>query len=79
MRTPRDGGEGPGLFVIIPIVDRMVRLNLQIVTMDIPPQDVITRDNVTVRVNAVTYLTWSITSTPSEGRIHLSQGESQIG
>jgi regulator of protease activity HflC (stomatin/prohibitin superfamily) len=47
--------KGPGLFVIIPIVDRMVRVNLQTVTMDIPPQDVITRDNVTVRVNAVTY------------------------
>ncbi|MDQ4107431.1 MAG: slipin family protein [Actinomycetota bacterium] len=49
------GARGPGLFVIIPIVDRMVRVNLQTVTMDIPPQDVITRDNVTVRVNAVTY------------------------
>jgi regulator of protease activity HflC (stomatin/prohibitin superfamily) len=49
------GAKGPGLFVIIPVVDRMVRVNLQTVTMDIPPQDVITRDNVTVRVNAVTY------------------------
>jgi regulator of protease activity HflC (stomatin/prohibitin superfamily) len=49
------GAKGPGLFVIIPIVDRMVRVNLQTVTMDVPPQDVITRDNVTVRVNAVTY------------------------
>lgn len=49
------GAKGPGLFVIIPIVDRIVRVNLQTVTMDIPPQDVITRDNVTVRVNAVTY------------------------
>jgi regulator of protease activity HflC (stomatin/prohibitin superfamily) len=49
------GAKGPGLFVIIPIIDRMVRVNLQTVTMDIPPQDVITRDNVTVRVNAVTY------------------------
>ena len=49
------GAKGPGLFVIIPIVDRMLKVNLQTVTMDIPPQDVITRDNVTVRVNAVTY------------------------
>jgi regulator of protease activity HflC (stomatin/prohibitin superfamily) len=49
------GAKGPGLFVIIPVVDRIVRVNLQTVTMDIPPQDVITRDNVTVRVNAVTY------------------------
>jgi regulator of protease activity HflC (stomatin/prohibitin superfamily) len=47
--------KGPGLFFIIPIVDRMVRVNLQTVTIDIPPQDVITKDNVTIRVNAVTY------------------------
>ncbi len=49
------GAKGPGLFFIIPIIDRMVRVNLQTVTADIPPQDVITKDNVTVRVNAVTY------------------------
>ncbi|WP_165987722.1 slipin family protein [Streptomyces sp. YIM 98790] len=49
------GAKGPGLFFIIPIVDRMVRVSLRTVTMDIPAQDVITRDNVTVRVNAVTY------------------------
>jgi regulator of protease activity HflC (stomatin/prohibitin superfamily) len=47
--------KGPGLFFIIPVVDRMVKVSLRTVTMDIPPQDVITRDNVTVRVNAVTY------------------------
>ncbi len=47
--------KGPGLFFIIPIVDRMVRVSLRTITMDVPPQDVITRDNVTVRVNAVTY------------------------
>ena len=49
------GAKGPGLFLIIPIVDRMVKVSLRTVTMDIPPQDVITRDNVTVKVNAVTY------------------------
>jgi regulator of protease activity HflC (stomatin/prohibitin superfamily) len=49
------GAKGPGLFFIIPIVDRMVKVNLQTVTADIPPQDVITRDNVTLRVNAVAY------------------------
>ena len=49
------GAKGPGLFFIIPIIDRMVKVNLQTVTLDIPPQDIITRDNVTVRVNAVTY------------------------
>ncbi|MFF5213100.1 slipin family protein [Streptosporangium sp. NPDC000396] len=49
------GAKGPGLFFIIPIVDRMVKVSLRTVTMDVPPQDVITRDNVTVKVNAVTY------------------------
>jgi regulator of protease activity HflC (stomatin/prohibitin superfamily) len=49
------GAKGPGLFFIIPIIDRMVKVNLQTVTTDIPPQDVITKDNVTLRVNAVTY------------------------
>ena len=49
------GAKGPGLFFIIPIVDRMVKVNLQTVTMNVPPQDIITRDNVTVRVDAVIY------------------------
>jgi regulator of protease activity HflC (stomatin/prohibitin superfamily) len=49
------GPKGPGLFFIIPFIDRMVKVNLQTVTLDIPPQDVITRDNVTMRVNAVCY------------------------
>lgn len=49
------GAKGPGLFFLIPIIDRMVKVNLQIVTLDVPPQDVITKDNVTVRVNAVVY------------------------
>jgi len=47
--------KGPGLFFIIPIVDRLVRVSLRTVTMDVPSQDVITRDNVSVRVNAVAY------------------------
>jgi regulator of protease activity HflC (stomatin/prohibitin superfamily) len=46
---------GSGLTVLIPLVDRMVRVSLRTVTMDIPPQDVITKDNVTVKVNAVAY------------------------
>ena len=49
------GAKGPGLFVIIPFVDRMVKVDLRVVTMDVPSQDVITKDNVTVRVNAVVY------------------------
>lgn len=49
------GARGPGLFFLIPAVDRMVKVDLRVVTMDVPPQDVITKDNVTVRVNAVVY------------------------
>ena len=49
------GAKGPGLFFIVPIIDRMVKVNLQIVTLSVPPQDVITKDNVTVRVDAVVY------------------------
>ena len=49
------GARGPGLFLIIPIVERMVIVDLRIVTMDVPRQDVITRDNVTVKVDAVIY------------------------
>ena len=49
------GAKGPGLFLIIPFVDRMVKVDLRVVTMDVPPQDVITKDNVTVKVNAVVY------------------------
>jgi len=51
----REGVRNPGLNVIVPIIDRMVRVNLQIVTMSVPAQDGITRDNVTVRVDAVVY------------------------
>jgi len=49
------GSKGPGLILLIPFIDRMQRVSLRTITMDIPPQDVITRDNVTVEVNAVTY------------------------
>ncbi|MDP2675412.1 MAG: slipin family protein [Dehalococcoidia bacterium] len=49
------GARGPGLFFIIPIVERMVKIDLRIVTMDVPRQDVITQDNVTVKVDAVIY------------------------
>lgn len=49
------GARGPGLFVILPIVDRMVKIDLRTVTMDVPSQECITRDNVTVKVNAVIY------------------------
>jgi regulator of protease activity HflC (stomatin/prohibitin superfamily) len=49
------GAKGPGLILLIPIVDRMVRVSLRVVTMDVPAQDVVTRDNVSVKVNAVVY------------------------
>ena len=49
------GARGPGVILLIPYVERMVKVDLRIVTMDIPAQEVITKDNVTVRVNAVTY------------------------
>ncbi len=49
------GAKGPGFFLIIPFVDRMVKVDLRVVTMDVPSQEVITKDNVTVRVNAVVY------------------------
>src|SRR5215218_6062103 len=47
--------KGPGLILLIPVIDRMVRVDLRTVTLNVPPQEVITRDNVTVRVNAVAY------------------------
>jgi len=47
--------KGPGVVIIIPIIDRLLRISLRLVTMDVPPQDVITRDNVSVKVNAVIY------------------------
>src|SRR6187401_2759767 len=47
--------KGPGLFILIPIVDRMVKVDLRTITLNIPPQEVITKDNVPVRVNAVAY------------------------
>ncbi len=47
--------KGPGLIILIPVLDRMVRVDLRTVTMDVPPQDIITKDNVTMKVNAVVF------------------------
>ena len=47
--------KGPGLIILIPVVDRMVRVDTRTITMDVPSQDVITRDNVSIKVNAVIY------------------------
>ncbi len=49
------GVKGPGLFFMIPVIDKMVRISLRVITMDVPPQDVITKDNVSIKVNAVLY------------------------
>lgn len=49
------GTKGPGLILLIPMIDRMVKVDLRVITYDIPPQDVITKDNVSIKVNAVLY------------------------
>ena len=49
------GVKGPGLIILIPVVDRMVKVSLRTIVLDVPPQDIITRDNVSVKVNAVVY------------------------
>ena len=49
------GPKGPGLFILLPVVDRMVKIDLRTVTLDVPPQEIITRDNVPARVTAVIY------------------------
>jgi regulator of protease activity HflC (stomatin/prohibitin superfamily) len=49
------GSKGPGLIILIPIVDKMQRVSLRLVALEVPPQDVITRDNVSIKVNAVVY------------------------
>jgi regulator of protease activity HflC (stomatin/prohibitin superfamily) len=49
------GAKGPGLIILIPIVDKMVKVSLRTIVMDVPPQDVITKDNVSLKVNAVVY------------------------
>src|SRR3712207_6956600 len=50
-RSVRGGPKGPGLFILLPSVDKMVKVDLRTVTMDVPPQDIITRDNVPARVD----------------------------
>lgn len=52
---PPKGPKGPGLFFIIPFVDRMYKVSLRTIAMDVPPQDVISKDNVSIKVNAVVY------------------------
>lgn len=49
------GAKGPGLIILLPIIDRMITVDTRVITLDVPPQDVITKDNVTIKVNAVVY------------------------
>ncbi|MCP4713752.1 MAG: slipin family protein, partial [Deltaproteobacteria bacterium] len=49
------GTKGPGLIILIPLIDKMQKVSLRLVTLDVPPQDIITKDNVSVKVNAVVY------------------------
>ncbi|MBP1718400.1 MAG: rane protease subunit, stomatin/prohibitin -like protein, partial [Deltaproteobacteria bacterium] len=51
----KPAAKGPGLIFLIPVVDKLVKVSLRTVTMDVPPQDVITRDNISIKVNAVIY------------------------
>src|SRR5689334_19207025 len=60
------GARGPGLFFVVPILERMVRVDTRVITMDVPAQEVITLDNVTIKVNAVLYFmvvnpNWAVT------------------
>ena len=54
LNAPR-GPKGPGIIFVIPVIDKFVRVNLRLVAFDVPPQDIITKDNVSVKVNAVVY------------------------
>jgi regulator of protease activity HflC (stomatin/prohibitin superfamily) len=53
--NPGGGGNGPGLIILLPIIDKMIKVSLRTVVMDVPPQDIITKDNVSIKVNAVVY------------------------
>jgi regulator of protease activity HflC (stomatin/prohibitin superfamily) len=54
-RLAQGGVKGPGLIILVPIIDKMVKVSLRTVVLDVPPQDIITQDNVSVKVNAVVY------------------------
>jgi len=73
------GAKGPGLFWIPPFISRMVKVDLRIVTLTVPPQEVITRDNVTVRVTAVVYFYVENPATAVVNVVDFMQATSQIG
>jgi regulator of protease activity HflC (stomatin/prohibitin superfamily) len=73
------GAKGPGLFWIPPLISRMVKVDLRIVTLNVPPQEVITRDNVTVKVTAVVYFYVENPVTTVVNVVDFVQATSQIG
>src|SRR5437868_13927548 len=73
------GAKGPGLFWVPPFISRMVKVDLRIVTLTVPPQEVITRDNVTVRVTAVVYFYVVNPASAVVNVVDFIQATSQIG
>lgn len=73
------GAKGPGLFLVPPFISRMVKVDLRIVTLTVPPQEVITRDNVTIRVTAVVYFYVVDPSAAVIKVVNFNQATSQIG
>lgn len=72
------GARGPGLIILIPVVEKMVRVDLRTITYDIPPQDVITKDNVTIKVNAVLYFNVTDANKAIISVAHYFEATSQI-
>ena len=73
------GAKGPGLFLVPPFVSRMVKVDLRIVTLTVPPQEVITRDNVTIRVTAVVYFYVTDPNAAVVNVVNFNQATTQIG
>jgi len=73
------GAKGPGLFLVVPFISRMIKVDLRIVTLNVPPQEVITRDNVTVKVTAVLYFYVVNPSAAVTNVVNFIQATTQIG
>ena len=73
------GAKGPGLFLVPPFISRMVKVDLRIVTLTVPPQEVITRDNVTIRVTAVVYFFVADPIAAVVNVVNFNQATTQIG
>lgn len=73
------GAKGPGLFLVIPFISRMIKVDLRIVTLNVPPQEVITRDNVTVKVTAVLYFYVVNPAAAVVNVVNFIQATTQIG